>query len=108
MLLLAAIVIILVAWWYSFFLNASVRFVASDLHVHDVMLGTGLFALVVYSGGLWTVLLLRQVAAAFWFTLIVPAALLTISTFFFQDASDKFIESVAIIVLTAYSVAGFI
>jgi ABC-type transport system involved in multi-copper enzyme maturation permease subunit len=108
LLLLAAIVIILVAWWISFFLNASVRFLTSDVDVHNIMLGTGLFALVVYSGGLWTVLLLRQVAAAFWFTLIVPAALLTISTFFLQDPSDKTVESVAIIVLTAYSVAGFL
>jgi ABC-type transport system involved in multi-copper enzyme maturation permease subunit len=107
MLLLAAIVIILVAWWISFFLNASIRFVASVGDVYDVMLGTSMFALVVYSGGLWTVLLLRQVAAAFWFTLIVPAALLTISSFFLQDSSNGIIEVVAIIVLTAYCIAGY-
>ena len=107
MLLLAAIVIILLAWWYSFFLNATVHFWISEVNVREVMLGTGLFALVVYSGGLWTVLLLRQVAAAFWFTLIVPAALLTISTFLLQDTSDRAVELVAVIVLTAYSVAGF-
>ncbi len=107
-LLLAAIVVILVAWWISFFLNASVRFVASTFDIHDVMLGTSLFALVVYAGGLWTVLLLRQVAAAFWFTLIVPAALLTIATFFLQDASNGIVKVVAIIVLAAYSIAGYI
>ena len=61
LLLLAAIVIILVAWWISFFLNASVRFLTSDVDVHNIMLGTGLFALVVYSGGLWTVLLLSLI-----------------------------------------------
>ena len=108
MLLLAAIVVILDAWWYSFFLNATIRFWISGVNVREVILGTGLFALVVYSGGLWTVLLLRQVAAAFWFTLIVPAALLTISTFFLQDTSDRAVELVAVIVLTAYSIAGFI
>ena len=32
--------------------------------------------LVAMSGGLWTVLLLRQVAAAFWVTLLVPAGIL--------------------------------
>lgn len=74
----------------------------------DIFLSTWLFLLVIYSGALWTVLLLRQIAAAFWFTLIVPAALLTISSFFPQNASDKVIELVVIIVLTAYSVAGFI
>ena len=35
----------------------------------------GIVCLVVFSGGLWTVLLLRQVAAAFWFTLLVPGAI---------------------------------
>jgi ABC-type transport system involved in multi-copper enzyme maturation permease subunit len=107
-LLLAAMVIILVAWWTSFFLNASVRFLTSDADIHEVMLGTGLFALVVYSGGLWTVLLLRQVVAAFWFTLIVPAALLTISSFFLQDPSNRTVELVVTIVLTAYSIAGYL
>ena len=107
MLLLAAIVIILLAWWYSFFLSGTIHFWISEVNIREVMLGTGLFAMVVYSGGLWTVLLLRQVAAAFWFTLIVPAALLTISTFFLQDTSDRAVELVAVIVLTAYSAAGF-
>ena len=89
MLLLSAIVIILVAWLTSFLLNESVRFLTSDVDVYEVMLGTGLFALVVYSGGLWTVLLLRQVAAAFWITLIIPAALLTFSTFFLPNAINQ-------------------
>jgi ABC-type transport system involved in multi-copper enzyme maturation permease subunit len=33
------------------------------------------FGPVVFSGALWTVLLLRQVAAAFWFTLLVPGVI---------------------------------
>ena len=43
-----------------------------DLNLLDLFTGVGTFGLVVFSGGLWTVLLLRQVAAAFWFTVLVP------------------------------------
>jgi len=35
----------------------------------------GLVALVTFAGGLWTTLLLRQLVAAFWFTILVPAAI---------------------------------
>ena len=36
----------------------------------------GTVVLVTFAGGLWTTLLLRQVAAAFWFTIFVPGALI--------------------------------
>jgi hypothetical protein len=35
----------------------------------------GTAALVTFAGGLWTTLLLRQVSAAFWFTILAPAAI---------------------------------
>jgi len=66
----------------------------------------GLFLLVVYSGALWTVLLLRQVAAAFWFTLLTPAALLVLISSLWPDKYAAAGESVAITALLIYSVAG--
>lgn len=66
-----------------------------------------LFVLVVYSGGLWTVLLLRQAAAAFWFTLLVPGAILVLISAFFNGENDDSIEGILKVALGLYSLAGF-
>ncbi len=57
----------------------------------------GLVALV---GGLWTSLLLRQLGAAFWLTLLIPVAIVIVT-----GGSS---EWVPVMVLCAYSVAGFL
>ncbi|HTV42688.1 MAG TPA: hypothetical protein VMF08_19145 [Candidatus Sulfotelmatobacter sp.] len=44
-----------------------------------------LSALVAFSGGLWTTLLLRQVTGAFWFTLLTPLAIILVFTTVFPD-----------------------
>jgi len=44
---------------------------------HESLMIGGLAAAVTFAGGLWTTLLLRQVSAAFWFTILVPGAILT-------------------------------
>jgi hypothetical protein len=61
----------------------------------------GLMLAIAFSGGLWTTLLLRQVAAAFWFTIGVPVAILTIIGL---SGGNGWIASIA---LGLYSVAGF-
>ena len=73
----------------------------------DILVSAFLFGLVAFSGSLWTVLLLRQVAAAFWFTLIVPGALLTIVAACCSGSSDEFILAMITSVLGIYSLAGF-
>ena len=73
----------------------------------DLFTGAGTFGLVVFSGGLWTVLLLRQVAAAFWFTLLVPGAILVILVGLFGDASGEYLGCLLVSVLGLYSLAGF-
>ncbi len=40
------------------------------------VIGSGVVAMVALVGGLWTTLLLRQIAAAFWITFLAPAGLL--------------------------------
>ena len=48
------------------------------LRTFQVMLASGAGAFLALAGGLWTVLLLRQVAAAFWITFLAPTSLLVI------------------------------
>ena len=38
----------------------------------------GIFIAAIFSGGLWSVLLLRQVAAAFWITILIPAGIASV------------------------------
>ena len=78
-----------------------------NLDLLDLFTGVGIFGLVVFSGGLWTVLLLRQVAAAFWFTVLVPGFLLVILMGLFADHSDEFGNGMVACVLGLYSLAGF-
>ena len=74
------------------------------LDLLSIVIVTGL---VIFSGGLWTVLLLRQVAAAFWFTLLVPGVLLMIVIALCGGESDEFITGMSATVLGLYSLAGF-
>ncbi|HTR42510.1 MAG TPA: hypothetical protein VMH87_12930 [Pseudomonadales bacterium] len=69
-----------------------------------------LSVLVVSSGGLWTTLLLRQVTAAFWFTLLTPLAIVLGICSWFNDRLDagESINRIIVIALVAYSVVGFI
>jgi ABC-type Na+ efflux pump permease subunit len=70
--------------------------------------GVWLFLVVVYSGALWSVLLLRQVAAAFWFTLLVPGVIMVfIASLLGEKHSGLFFPAV-LIALTIYSIAGFL
>lgn len=64
-------------------------------------------SLAIVTGCLWTVLLLRQVAAAFWLALIIPTAL-SLVTVSFAERFLKASEPAVMAVLGVYSIAGFI
>ena len=83
------------------------KMIGHDLDLLDLLTGVGTFGLVVFSGGLWTVLLLRQVAAAFWFTVLVPGFILVMVMGLFADHSDEFGNGMIASVLGFYSLAGF-
>ncbi len=76
-------------------------------HSLDFFAVTITFGLVIFSGGLWTVLLLRQVAAAFWFTLLIPGVILMILASLFGDGDGNFFEGLVVTVLGLYSLGGF-
>jgi ABC-type transport system involved in multi-copper enzyme maturation permease subunit/alpha-tubulin suppressor-like RCC1 family protein len=73
----------------------------------EALLGVWLFLLVIYSGALWTVLLFRQVAAAFWFTLLTPGAIVVLITGLWPEKFADAEEPAVIAALLIYSVAGF-
>jgi len=112
--LAVALVALFGLWLMSYF-----RFIAFEAqHVRPaerthsplLVVGFGLFALAAYSGGLWTVMLLRQVAAAFWFAILVPVGLLMgIETIFERfPGADRAHLVVLTLVFTVYSTAGFL
>jgi hypothetical protein len=82
-LLAGALSLVTLLWVGSFALR--IGFISHETHAFkdwlDFFAVTITFGLVVFSGGLWTVLLLRQVAAAFWFTLLMPGVILMILDF---------------------------
>jgi hypothetical protein len=80
--------------------------IGRDLNFPDLFAGVGIFGLVVFSGGLWTVLLLRQMAAAFWFTVLVPGVLIAMVAGFFGGESNEFMNGMIVSVLGLYSLAG--
>jgi hypothetical protein len=68
---------------------------------------TLVLAYVIFSGGLWTTLLLRQMTGAFWFTLLTPAVIV-ISLFELVDYFHlPFQSQILTGVVLLYSIAGF-
>ncbi|HEX7570041.1 MAG TPA: hypothetical protein VF492_06015 [Verrucomicrobiae bacterium] len=103
-LLLAATLLAIGIFWSTCGL-VRLALLGRNLGLLDLFTGVSVFGLVVFSGGLWTVLLLRQVAAAFWFTVLVPALMLIVVSGLLGD--DDFATGILVCVLGAYSLAGF-
>ncbi|HTL74008.1 MAG TPA: ABC transporter permease subunit [bacterium] len=103
-LLLAATLLTVGIFWSACGL-ARLAMLGRKLDLLDLFTGVGIFGLVIFSGGLWTVLLLRQAAAAFWFTVLVPAFMLIMVSGLLGD--DDFATGILVCVLGAYSLAGF-
>jgi alpha-tubulin suppressor-like RCC1 family protein len=84
--------------------GASERENSYNLFITICLIGTAAF-----TGGLWTTLLLRQLAGAFWLTLLVPAVLAGFTAAFLaENQSDSAIIAVLCVVLGVYSVGGFL
>ncbi len=68
-----------------------------------------LIATATFTGGLWTTLLLRQLAGAFWLTLLVPATLSGFSGIFLANSESSYLViAVLSVVIGVYSLAGFL
>jgi ABC-type transport system involved in multi-copper enzyme maturation permease subunit len=72
--------------------------------------GLALFAVVCFSSGLWTTLLLRRILEAFWLTLLTPLAIMVTvyafhEYFHWSNQTDNYVIPA---ILLLYSVAGFL
>ena len=79
---------------------------ASPGEVRHFTLLCGLIASSAYAGGLWTTLLFRQIAAAFWFTLLVPPLILLLVYSVSERLPDAAITSLITLLLVAYAAAA--
>ena len=109
LLLAAAVWILWVVWWFS--LSSTRNFLAIPREDrNDAFLTALIFAIVVYSGGLWTTVFFRQLAAAFWFTLLTPAAMALVIVGVLgknTDEANPVLKFTLVIALSLYSIAGF-
>jgi ABC-type Na+ efflux pump permease subunit len=107
LLLAAALLIGGFLWCLILYLRFEVLTHPKDLgDFWDIFLGTWLFLLAIYSGALWTVLLFRQMAAAFWFTLLTPGAIVMLIAGLWPEKYASACEPVVIAALLIYGVAG--
>jgi hypothetical protein len=75
---------------------------------HDTLIAGGLVVLGGFAGGLWTALLFRQVAAAFWLACLVPTGLVLLTGKVLGNFPDAVVQGGLFVVLGAYSVVGFL
>jgi hypothetical protein len=109
--LAVAFLIVFGVWLAAFgiaYINSDVD--ASDReNSYNLFITICLIATATFTGGLWTTLLLRQIAGAFWLTLLVPAVLAGFTGgFLAQNHSNNTVIAVLCIVLGIYSVGGFL
>jgi len=109
--LVVAFVIVFIVWLVAFgiaLVNTSVDADTAE-NSYNLFIAICLIGTATFTGGLWTTLLLRQVAGAFWLTLLVPAVLAGLTTgFLAENHSGNAIIAVLCVVLGIYSVGGFL
>ncbi|HXE43251.1 MAG TPA: hypothetical protein VN516_09525, partial [Candidatus Baltobacteraceae bacterium] len=75
---------------------------------YNLFIAVCMVATAAFTGGLWTTLLLRQLAAAFWLTLLVPVTLCGFTAAFVsQSQSDSGVIVALCVILAIYSIGGF-
>jgi hypothetical protein len=98
-------------WLVAFriaFLHSNVD-VPDQASSYNLFITICLIATATFTGGLWTTLLLRQLAAAFWLTLLVPAVLSGFAGGFLAPSqSNNTVIAVLCVVFAIYSVGGFL
>jgi hypothetical protein len=96
-------------WLVCFFISGLRGFQTNDYDSRNLFITICLIATATFTGGLWTTLLLRQIAGAFWLTLLVPVVLFGISatSLAHNEANGTFI-AVLCVVFAVYSIGGFL
>jgi hypothetical protein len=109
--LVAAFLIVFLVWLAAF----GIAFIHSNPDTSDRENSYNLFMTIcligtaTFTGGLWTTLLLRQLAGAFWLTLLVPGVLAGFTAgFLAENYPNSAIVAALCVVLGVYSVSGFL
>jgi hypothetical protein len=108
--LAAAFLSVFVIWLLAFALalRHSTWETDSAENPYNLFITVCLIATATFTGGLWSTLLLRQLAGAFWLTLLVPAVLSGFTAVFFSGPqSSNLAIAVLSVVMAVYSVGGF-
>ncbi|MGA2245511.1 MAG: hypothetical protein ABSH48_10960 [Verrucomicrobiota bacterium] len=109
---LAVAFLLVFAVWLAAFGIASINSrvdVSNRRDAYYLFIAIPLIATATFTGGLWTTLLVRQVASAFWLTLLVPVTLSGFSGIFLAGSeSDSLVIAVLSVVIGVYSLAGFL
>lgn len=104
---------VFVVWLAAYgiaFLNFHDEVADHPFHLpYEQFLFMGLIATTTITGGLWTTLLLRQLAGAFWLTLLVPVTITGFAAALFADSEFFYLgKAVLSVLLGLYSLAGFL
>ena len=94
----------------AFFLVSLIWFLGGGSDASAVSYSGVFVAVTTFTGGLWSTLLLRQLAGAFWITLLVPVVLASVTGGFLSYAftdSDSAIYAGLAVLLLVYSLGGF-
>ena len=83
-------------------------FSANNGSALDLMVILALMTVVAFSSVLWTTLLFRQVAAAFWFSILIPSFITVFSEATLRKESEYLVGDGIIAILLLYSLAGFL
>ena len=100
----SAMALVLISWAFSLLL----RLTGSNVHDSSIWITGGVLAIAFFAGGLWTTLLFRQVAAAFWFTLLAPVGIITILGALYAGVDEPIGQWTIPGALLTYSIAGFL
>jgi hypothetical protein len=109
--LAAAFLSVFAIWLVSFALalRHSTWGTESAENPYNLFIAVCLIATATFTGGLWSTLLLRQLAGSFWLTLLVPAVLSGFTAVFFSGPqSSNLAIAVLSVVMAVYSVGGFL
>ena len=108
--LAVAFLAVFIVWLMCFFISGFLHvFATNDYDSYNLFIIICLIATATFTGGLWTTLLLRQLAGAFWLTLLVPAVLSGVATVFLaQNESNNTVIAGLCVVFAIYSVGGFL
>lgn len=104
-LLLLLMTVLWLIWWLAFTHQFGSKLAPGNLQT--VRLQSVLLAAAILSGGLWTVLLTRNVAAAFWFT-VLPPCLFVILHGWLAGQQIAWSNTLFLVLLAAYTFTGTI